>query len=258
MVPSQKIKLMKKLLLYICLLLCSAAQAQHTIFLDKGRIEFEKRQNIHSLLDEMLSGEESASWREMQKKQMPKFKTSYFDLYFSGNITYYKPGREVEDNFKQREWPAEENIIYTDLGQQHSISQKKVFDKLFLQDDSTRNIRWKITDETRKIAGFDCRRANAVIMDSIYVVAFYTDAIVTPGGPESFTGLPGMILGLALPHEHVTWFATKVLVDEVKQESLKPSVKGNRVNNTGLKDVITKALKDWGDYGKVYLKAVLL
>ncbi len=47
-------------------------------------------------------------------------------------------------------------------------------------------------------------------MDSIYVVAFYTDEILTTGGPESFTGLPGMILGIAIPHEHVSWFATKV------------------------------------------------
>jgi GLPGLI family protein len=48
------------------------------------------------------------------------------------------------------------------------------------------------------IAGFNCRRANAMIMDSIYVVAFYTDEILTTGGPESFSGLPGMILGVAL------------------------------------------------------------
>lgn len=250
---------MKKMMLYIVLLmLCHRLQAQHTVFLDKGRIEFEKKQNVHAMLDEMWGDGDGQSWKELQKKEQPKFKTSYFDLYFSGNITYYKPGRQLPENNQTREWPAEENIIYTDLGAKHSISQKQVFDKLFLQDDSIRVIRWKITDETRKIAGFDCRRANAIVMDSIYVVAFYTDAIVTSGGPESFTGLPGMILGLALPHEHVTWFATKVLVDEVKPESLKPPVKGKRVTIPELKESMSKALSDWGGWGKVYMRNALL
>jgi GLPGLI family protein len=31
-------------------------------------------------------------------------------------------------------------------------------------------------------------------MDSVFIVAFYTDQIVTSGGPESFNELPGMIL----------------------------------------------------------------
>lgn len=250
---------MRKMMLYIVLLmLCHRLQAQHTVFLDKGRIEFEKKQNVHAMLDEMWGDGDGQSWKELQKKEQPKFKTSYFDLYFSGNITYYKPGRQLPENNQTHEWPAEENIIYTDLGAKHSVSQKQVFDKLFLQDDSTRAIRWKITDETRKIAGFDCRRANAIIMDSIYVVAFYTDAIITSGGPESFTGLPGMILGLALPHEHVTWFATKVLVDEVKPESLKPPVKGKKVTIPELRESMSKALSDWGGWGKVYMKNALL
>ena len=90
------------------------------------------------------------------------------------------------------------------------MSQKTVFEQTFLVEDTLRRIKWKITDETRPIAGFNCRRANALIMDSICVVAFYTDEILTTGGPESFSGLPGMILGIALPHEHITWFATKV------------------------------------------------
>ncbi len=55
--------------------------------------------------------------------------------------------------------------------------------------DSTRKITWKITDEMREIAGFSCRRANAIMLDSIYVVAFYTDQIPVSGGPESFSGL---------------------------------------------------------------------
>ena len=121
-----------------------------------------------------------------------------------------------------------------------------------------RLITWKITDETREIAGYQCRRANAIIMDSVYVVAFYTDQIAVSGGPESFTGLPGMILGLALPHDNVTWFATKVTEMLVPEKDLAPPTKGKPVNDKGLSEVLMGAMKDWGEYGQSYLKAFLL
>ncbi|HVI47241.1 MAG TPA: GLPGLI family protein [Chitinophaga sp.] len=248
---------MKQLFFYILILSGFAVNAQHANFVKQGRIEFEKKQNMHAMMDAMWSGEDN-SWKELQKKETPKFRTDYFDLYFSGNTTFYKPGKENPDNMKGRESPADQNIVYTNLQQQQSTAQKKVFEQMYLVSDSVRNIRWKITDETRNIAGFDCRRANAIIMDSIYVVAFYTDMIVTPGGPESFTGLPGMILGIALPHEHVTWFATKVLVDDVKPDTLKAPAKGKKVNNTELKDNVGKVMKSWGNFGSVFMKHILL
>ncbi|WP_160717810.1 GLPGLI family protein [Chitinophaga solisilvae] len=248
---------MKSIVICLLAFVCSSVQAQHTTFLQQGRIEFEKKQNVHARIDEMY-GDDNASWKDLEKKMTPKFSTSYFDLQFTGNITSYKPGRELQENVNVRESPAEANEVYTDLQKKESISQKKVFEQLYLQQDSIRRIRWKLTDETRKIAGFDCRRANAIIMDSIYVVAFYTDAIVTPGGPESFTGLPGMILGVALPHEHITWFATKVLVDDVQPGALKPPARGKKVTTAALNETISKTLDKWGNYGKAYLKGIML
>ena len=45
------------------------------------------------------------------------------------------------------------------------------------------------------------------------MIAWYADDILTKGGPESFNGLPGMILGVAIPHEHITIFAQQVQED---------------------------------------------
>ena len=154
--------------------------------------------------------------------------------------------------------PAQQNVIYADLDQQKSVSQKTVFEQVFLVADSARRIKWKMTDETRVIAGFNCRRANAMIMDSIYVVAFYTDEILTTGGPESFSGLPGMILGVALPHEHITWFATKVEATPVNEGQVAVPVKGKKVTNSGLMEAIQKSLKEWGKQGRLYMQEVML
>ena len=242
----------------IVIAIALSAQAQQAMFLQRGRIEFEKRVNQYARMDEMRDGRED-SWTDAIKKSTSQYLVTYFDYSFSRNTSFYKPGRENPDNKNPfGASPADVNVVYSRLDSMESVSQKKVFEQTYLVKDSIRNIQWKITDETRKIAGFDCRRANAIIMDSIYVVAFYTDAIITPGGPESFSGLPGMILGVALPHEHITWFATKVLVDDIKEESLKPPAKGKSTDTKGIKEDITKIMGRWGNYGQVYIKAIML
>jgi GLPGLI family protein len=92
-------------------------------------------------------------------------------------------------------------------------------------------------------------------MDSIYVVAFYTDQIPVSGGPESFTGLPGMILGVALPYEHITWFATKVSEIPVDPKSLTlPATKKQPITLSALKEKITSS----SDWIKESLKTLLL
>lgn len=73
-----------------------------------------------------------------------------------------------------------------------------------------KRITWRMTDEYREIAGYNCRRANGLTPDSIYVVAYYANELPVSGGPESINGLPGMILGLVVPSQHVSYFANKV------------------------------------------------
>jgi GLPGLI family protein len=244
----------KYVLLLYAVITSAHVKAQNTIFLSEGKIEFEKKVNMYSMLDD------NDSWSELEKKTMSKFRTTYFDLYFNKNKTVYQPGRENTDNNNLFDGGgiAAENIVYAELDSSKTISQKKVFEQMFLIEDSTRKIQWKITDETRVIAGFQCRRANAIIMDSIYVVAFYTDEIITTGGPESFNGLPGMILGVSLPHQHITWFATKVAATPVTALQLKAPSKGKKVTVCSLKESLQDRMKDWGKYKQRNLEAVML
>ncbi|WP_018617073.1 GLPGLI family protein [Segetibacter koreensis] len=231
-------------LLFTVMLLKVTAQ---TPFIVKGKIEFEKKVNLYKQLD----NEEDESWRNMMKKMLPASKTSYFDLYFNGNKTVYTPGREVVSAQKVPEWfdgPATDNIVFTDLEQQNAISQKTVFDDIYNIQDSVRKMSWKITADTRTIAGFECRKATAIIMDSVFVVAFFTDQIVTSGGPESFSGLPGMILGIAVPRLNTTWFATKVELVDVKETTLLAPKKGKKTNISNLKIQLNSAMKNWGKW----------
>lgn len=227
------------------------AVAQVTSFINYGNIEFERRWNIHIMFDK-----NSTNYTELTKST-PQFKVDYFNLFFDHDILLYKPGRENSES-KSFPLPAEENVVYSDLVKGLFSSQKKIFDKTFLIKDSIRRINWKITNEKREIAGFECTRANAIILDSIYVVAFYTDRIIPRGGPESFTGLPGMILGVTLPHVHVSWFATSVDTQPIKKTDITPPVKGIPQTLTSIQQLLRENLANWGRAANRYIQAIML
>ncbi|MFT3823449.1 MAG: GLPGLI family protein [Chitinophagaceae bacterium] len=234
----------------ITCLLGLSLTAQPPQFVTKGKIEFERKYNMHKQF------EDDGEWTEQIKKMIPQFNVTYFDMMFDGNRVAYKPGRDNSDANKTAMWgsmPASENTVITDLNTQQYAASKQVFEQSFLVQDSLAKFNWKITSEMRKIAGFNCRRAETIIMDSVYVVAFYTDEIPVSGGPESFNGLPGMILGLAMPRIHLTIFATKLELIDPKENDFKPLTKGKKVTTKGLKTSLAESLKSWGKYAQRYL-----
>lgn len=249
----------------ICLLLLlNTLFAQNTHFTTHGTIEFEKTSNMFAILGRMINKDNEAYLKqvfEQYKKTQPQFKTLKSTLVFNNNKTLFTPIEPTDapaNNFFNSPITEQNNTIYTDVATGSSVSRKKVFEENFLLSDSTRKIKWKITDETREVAGYTCRRANAVVMDSIYVVAFYTDKILTSGGPESFTGLPGMILEVALPHENIIWRATKVTDIGVPENTVVPPKKGKAVNGKDFRAKLDGAIKSWGNWGQIYYKSFLL
>jgi len=249
------------LLLLSSVLTCSG---QNVRFTRSGIIEFDRRINVHAVIAKRFSKEKSSYVTEaieQIKKNQPQFKVLKSELYFSDNKTLFKPLQGEEKSMPWLEGDPtlkQINTVFTDLTTGVQVTQKSVFEELFLVKDTLRKINWKITNETREIAGFNCRRANALIMDSVYVVAFYAEQIPVSGGPESFAGLPGMILGLALPHDNTTWFATKVTDTPVESKTVAPPVKGKATDQKGLLLVINKATKSWGEYFKAMIRFFML
>ena len=238
--------MLRNLLVWILAIIPASVFAQQQ-FLAHGKIEFERKINVHKQIDP----DENSDWYKDFVSKQPRFYTSYFNLQFSGTKTVYRPGRESEPF---RNWwligPSKENVVIADLETQLVNSQKKVFEEIYLLQDTVGKIQWKISEELRTIAGFECRKAVAVICDSVYVVAFYTDEIPVTGGPESFNGLPGMILGLAIPRLYTTWFATKVELIEPKPTDFAIPSRGKKITNHNLQTLLQKSLKDWGKQGQ--------
>lgn len=236
---------MRKIFLLLLLAVSGKLMAQSPFF-GTVKIEFQKTVYARQLYKEMFP-----EWYEMAKDRIPAQVITYHDFTGDTSRSIYKPGREVQ--MDSRTWfnsVADKNTIFTDFRTGRVTSQKPVYEETFLVEDSVLKIKWKLTADTRNIAGYECRKAIGIIDDSIGIFAFYTDEILVQGGPESIRGLPGMILGLAVPRLHATWFAQKVEVNGVNMNPATPPAKGKKVSRLDMVQALEKVLKNWGDYGR--------
>jgi len=225
--------------------------AAQTAFVSSGVITFERSINSYAVTPLVMQAArkmketEVAAFMQRFRSREKQFQTDDFNLYFDRTQSLYQPA--VPEGKPPFYMPAAyKNRVYNNLEKKESIAEKQVFEKLFYVKDSAMRIRWKITEEVRDIAGFQCRRANALVSDSVYVVAFYTDEILAQSGPESFTGLPGMILGVALPRLHITYFAKSVRATETSPAELKIPKPGKKNSPLSRKEFISVTAKSLG------------
>jgi len=258
-------KYLGSLLLIILLTSISAVSfGQYVHFVESGQIEFEKKVNMFAKLKNRVKDNNAFMQKiyDEYRRTQPQFNTSKAILNFSKDKSVYEFSGEDKPAtgfFASDPWLMVKNTIYRDFNTDSVTTVKKVYDEDYVVKDKKQDVLWKITNESREIAGYQCKRANGLILDSIYVVAFFAEEILPSGGPESFSGLPGMILGLALPHENVTWFATKVeLNNQPPNSAVKMPRRAKQVSRKELEADLQKSMKNWGEWGTEAIKAFLL
>jgi GLPGLI family protein len=235
---------MKQYLIYLLLFIGlnqPILKAQQLIL--SGEILYERRENVHKQFTE------ENSWTEARKKATPKYKVDVFSMQFNTKQSLYKMFAEDESPAFMWNKMANANTVLKDLLAKTYEGEKTIYEKSYRVKDSLPQYQWKLENEFRVIAGHSCRKASTIIMDSVYIIAFYTDEIPVNGGPESFNGLPGMILGIVVPRINTTYFATKVSTMLVPENSfVLPKSKAKITTYKDFYNELGKALKDWGEY----------
>ena len=235
----------KLILLSFVLLLPMLGSAQ---FYSEGQITYQRTYNLKLA----LQLEEQYKWIRRYAKDLPDNVSASYTLDFNAQKTYYgfekdssaeEIGRLI--NFLPIKRVAYNNQVWSDLTHHTRKALKQVYEEHFLVADSMVNYQWKIEDDIRSIAGFSCRKAVTTMDDSVVVVAFYTDQIMVSGGPESFHGLPGMILGLAIPRLYTTWFATKVTMTTPEFAPITLPKKTDEVTKKEYLTRLNKATNSW-------------
>jgi GLPGLI family protein len=232
---------MKTKVYFLLIALFSFTHIRAQQFITKAVIEYEVKANIKKTMG-------SGMFEDMLKDQLPQFKTGYYNFIFDNNKSIYKFDHWDEESKKVPQFwrkSDEENIWYCDYETGKLNMQKNIDGTNINIEDSIPKLKWRITNENRLIAGFNCRKAVAVMFDSVYVFAFYTDEIIISGGPCSINGLPGMILGVTIPRLYTSWIATKVLLNGVDDKQIKPVSSRKNYDLKFLETTIIDRTKDW-------------
>ena len=237
---------MKKTFLSILIACSGFANAQQ--FINSGAIEFEVRTNNHRAL-----GDEGM-WVQMWKDKIPQFSTTYFQYTFNDNKSIYKFDRYDDKTKLPRGFGVsnpEDDVWYNDYTTGSFANYRYILGDNYLLAGELMKIECKHThNETREIAGFNCRKATGIIFERVYVFAFYTDEITVSGGPMGINGLPGMILGITIPRMFTSYIATKLQVAGVDVRNIVSPQKGKKKEFAAIRKDVEKVIKDWGRWGQ--------
>lgn len=241
-----------KVFVFVCSLLgITGMHAQNHSRFNAGTIEYERKQNIPAAFNY------HPAMQNFVEKNGSEIYLSNFTLTVSSKATLYEYSKANGPKNRFDEMPADQNIVYENFSSGNKIIQKSVLGKKYiLSGDSIPPIQWKITGEKNEIAGYTCRRANGLLFDSIYIVGFFSDDFIVQSGPENFRGLPGMILGISIPKEHISWFATKVIPEKVEPEIQELKTE-NQFSYREFNLAVTKRLRKIPNFGEVMLKRAL-
>ncbi len=236
---------MKKIFLFALINCVKFNAYAQQVFIDKASITFEVTSNNHKSIDSWNDGEEESTWQENYKSNIAKFTKSYYDYTFANNKSIFTFNKFDEKSKGQWDNDAmmEGNTWYHDFNTGTCAFKRYFWRDEYKFTDSIKELKWKmIPNESRIIAGFNCRKAYTVLFDSVYIFAFYTDEITISGGPLGLHGLPGMILGVTAPRMFTSWMATKINVYNVDESLIvSPANKKSKTRSEILKKFNEKA-----------------
>lgn len=210
----------------------------------KGSIYYEKRMNVKAVFKQLSDDDIFyLQYFNVLKEKSNIFQSfSYIINFNEGKCLYYKDENiKYPLNFQNYALSVYMNIsdMVQKVGSSDSLqSAFTVFDQKLKTTIPKSEIIWRITSETKQINGYSCRRANGLLNHSVYVVAFFCPSIPLDIGPSVFEGLPGAILELHIPDEHISWFTVKI---EPQQT---PYISNPKTQPLVFNDFLTR-LKTW-------------
>ncbi|MBS1604219.1 MAG: GLPGLI family protein [Bacteroidetes bacterium] len=203
---------MKYLFFFFCVVAATGAvRAQLSPQVHRGVIHYERKIDVHRHLSD-----------PQMRATVPQFQTAAYDLLFDDSISVYKatPKDEAPDPFEASGGgnrivmrfggPGDDGILYENHANGRLLEETTLEEKKYLISDSIRDLSWKLSEERGSVLGHDCKKATATNMRGIRLVAWYSEDIAAPVGPEKFGGLPGAILRLDADSGGIVFTATRV------------------------------------------------
>lgn len=140
----------------------------------EGKLIFERKINMRRMITDP----------EMRAR-IPEFRTEKFELIFNEQVSMFKtiPEDEAPDPFANSGGGGErggmrmmfrmpETTIYTDLNTQIQLEARSLFEKDYLIMDTLKPLKWKLSEETKTIAKYVCKKATTSIVPQQLTMRF--------------------------------------------------------------------------------------
>jgi len=219
---------------------------------------------------------------EQQKKQMmarmKNFLEKTYTLSFNKNESSFKEEVKLDaPGSSGPRWGASngQGSIYKNLKDREMIEDVEQFSKRFLVVEPMEQPKWELGTESKKIGQYTAYKATMTTVDTkvdwgsifrrgrrgaqkdstntegkekvkmVNVTAWYTPQIPVSSGPESYWGLPGLILELNA--DRTTMLCTEIVINPSEAVTIEKPKKGTKVTREKYNKIIkqkTEELKE--------------
>jgi hypothetical protein len=240
-------------------LLLATIHAAAAQTLSSGSISYEAMRRIDpSQMKIVINGQEVKPGSPEAPPDLPEVRTFSLKLVFSGNYAKEEhdeaapiirrleaePGSGVSARTTRLEPPFTERK-YVDLSAQKYLEvleiKKDGTTKAYWAEEPFRKASgWKETGQTRKIAGYACRKATCTWKDETYTIWYTTDLPFTYSPIKDLTPEKGVVLQLEGNEE--SFKATRVAAKAIPESEVKPPVQAEAVSRAQLTEIREKAM----------------
>ena len=262
---------MKKIQIVVGLLIAlTSITTTATAQMKEGKISYERKINMHRNLPD-----------PQMKSMIPEFRTDKFELIFNESVSLFRSvvDDEAPDPFAnaggggggmRMNFRMPTANTFTDVAKQMQYEERAFFEKEFLIVDSLKQYKWKLSEETKTIAKQLCKKATTMITapqmrmrvsiggpgnntdttantprapKETELVVWYAENIPVSFGPDSYSGLPGVIMEIDQDNGANVTTAVEVSAKYPKKELVAPT-KGEKMNRAQFQENMQKLMQD--------------
>ncbi len=239
----------KKYLLFYCILFTIILSAQNTL---QGKVFYTvslkpfTEQQVDSLFKKQNTNKAAQTY---VRKMLMNTKDVVGVLKFSKNESLYQLEDKMKNESKKRlnmtsMLAGSKSIYYVNSIKKDYLKQLSYND--FLRVDLP-EIKWTITQETKKIGEYQCYKAvtfKKVRDDKPFIktTVWFTPLIPVSFGPIDYFGLPGLILEVS--YNRINIRATKIALNPKEKIVIKKPTKGKRMTTKEYKEMSRNFFKN--------------
>jgi GLPGLI family protein len=239
--------IMKK---YILAILVCASWAFISNEVSEGVITYTTKINMHKRIP---------AEQEEMKKMIPEFNTSQHMLVFNEMSSLYKAVPVDENPFDDQAGAGggrlvmrmvNQNETYFDRGEDMMVLLREFMGKKYLTKNDSKRLPWKLGTDTKEIHGYLCKNAFFTDENEREVLAWYTEDLRIPIGPDRFHGLPGLIMEVNINQDEMVISVEKLDFRNLKKNELKEPKSGQEITDEAYRAMMQEQMEKMGAQGQ--------